>query len=998
MSAQNGTTALIKAQEVRRAYSVLTEPGQVVEVRALEASYQPQARYTETLAGYFDNIEDLVREVSKLHTAIGIYLTLQPVHPDLLHRAKNRLRSQKRDYSTPDKYVLRYRWLFIDSDPDRVSNISTTDAEHALALAHSRSIREALAQEGWPDPLEADSGNGSHLLYRIDLEVAEQTLVKRVLEGLAFRFNTPEVHIDQTVYNPAQICKLYGTLACKGDHTQKRPHRFSHLLKCPADLQIVPRDCLEAIAAPALTETKSSSLPKKHKSKASFDLEAWITEHQIETYGPQSYEGGTRYVLKRCAWDPSHTDKSAVLIQFANGALSASCRHNSCAGKKWEDFRVIFEPDAYQQKASDRSEEKGSDLALQLVSLALENGELFTTPKGERYARVQVKGYWESLLLEGKSFKRWLLHHYVTTYGSIPNTTALESAIEVLEGRAQFGETKEREVCLRLASHEGNLYLDLGNPAHEVVEITAAGWRIILDPPVCFRRAQGTLPLPRPEPGGSLQELRPFLHVGDEEWLLIQAWLLGTFHPRGPYAILALSGEHGSAKSTTTRLLRSLIDPAKAPLRKEPKDDQAFAIMAHNNYVVALDNLSQMSARLSDNMCTLATGAGDAYRKLYSNDEEMLFEDCRPQIFNGIGELATRGDLIDRCLHIELMPFAPEERQDEQTYWQRFEQARPRILGALLDAASLALRNLPQTTIQELPRMADFALWVQAAESAITGVSGAFLEAYRNNRNEGTTGEVTGSPVGEAVLKLIEQVPIWTGTATDLKKKLEEIAGVEAVRKKTWPGDARVLSNALKRLAPSLREQQVHVEIGYKRRSRYITLSATASTLLPQQETEQPSAATLDPQECNAGNAAATREILPSVVVSPASTSQPTEDATLATLDSPHKKVEEEDTDTHSREHPCTTQWEKRYAIAHEAVATNFSAGYWWCDRCALQREWMELGMQMNYPKVGVAVQKRFIIESGHEKWLEFARDAGYAMVQQALIAARQQNKEDNHA
>jgi len=126
-----------------------------------------------------------------------------------------------------------------------------------------------------------------------------------------------------------------------------------------------------------------------------------------------------------------------------------------------------------------------------------------------------------------------------------------------------------------------------------------------------------------------------------------------------PDAILAPSGEHGSAKSTTTRLLRSLIDPAKAPPRKESRDDQTFAIMAHNNYVVALDNLSHVSTRLSDNMCTLATGAGDAYRKLYYNDEETLFENCRPQIFNDIEELATRGDLIDRACISNCCPLPP---------------------------------------------------------------------------------------------------------------------------------------------------------------------------------------------------------------------------------------------------------------------------------------------------------------------------------------------------
>jgi len=223
--------SLVDPQETRRAYELLTEPGQVVEIRALEASREPNSRYRQTLGGYFDNFDDLLREISTIRIAMGIYITLQPCHPDILHRAKNKLIEQRKDFSTPDKYITKYRWLAIDSDPDRVSGISSTEEEHQKALAHSHKIREALRAQGWPEPILADSGNGSHLLYRIDLPISAKDLVERTLKGLAVRFDEDGVHVDQTLFNPSRIIKLYGTLACKGDNTDERPYRFSHILE-----------------------------------------------------------------------------------------------------------------------------------------------------------------------------------------------------------------------------------------------------------------------------------------------------------------------------------------------------------------------------------------------------------------------------------------------------------------------------------------------------------------------------------------------------------------------------------------------------------------------------------------------------------------------------------------------------------------------------------------------------------------------------------------------
>jgi hypothetical protein len=204
------------------------------------------------------------------------------------------------------------------------------------------------------------------------------------------------------------------------------------------------------------------------------------------------------------------------------------------------------------------------------------------------------------------------------------------------------------------------------------------------------------LPMPMPEEGGCLDVLRPFVNVAtDEEWRLLVSWLLAALRPRGPYPALGVHGEQGSAKSTLVRVLRSLIDPNVAALRSTPRDERDLVIAANNGWLIALDNLSHLQDWLSDALCRLATGSGFATRELYSNAEETIFAAQRPIVLNGIEELATRADLLDRAILLYLPTIPEEKRQDEQAFWQAFEQARPHILGALLDIVSAALGTLP---------------------------------------------------------------------------------------------------------------------------------------------------------------------------------------------------------------------------------------------------------------------------------------------------------------
>src|SRR5204862_7224813 len=224
------------------------------------------------------------------------------------------------------------------------------------------------------------------------------------------------------------------------------------------------------------------------------------------------------------------------------------------------------------------------------------------------------------------------------------------SALDLLEARAQF-DAPERAVNMRVAEHAGRIYLDLADEHWRAVAIDRNGWKLVGCPPVRFRRSPGMLPLPVPERGGSLEALRPFLK---KDLVLVIAWLLAALRPGGPYPLLAISGEQGSAKTVLSKLLKALIDPNIASVRAPSREERELMIAANNSHLLAFDNLSGLPVWLSDALCRLASGGSFAVRQLYTDDEEVLFEAARPILLNGIEEVISRPDLGDRAIFLTL--------------------------------------------------------------------------------------------------------------------------------------------------------------------------------------------------------------------------------------------------------------------------------------------------------------------------------------------------------
>jgi hypothetical protein len=457
--------------------------------------------------------------------------------------------------------------------------------------------------------------------------------------------------------------------------------------------------------------------------------------------------------------------------------------------------------------------------------------DLFHTATGTAFADIIIAGHRETWPIRSKRFWAFLRRCYYEATGAAASAAEIRSALDLLEARAQF-DGPQRAVHIRIAEQAGHIYLDLADEHWRAVDIGPDGWRVIGTPPVRFRRPAGMLPLPVPDRGGSIEALKPFLNLASRnDFVLIVAWLLAALRSAGPYPLLAISGEQGSAKTFLSKLLKALIDPNVAPVRALSREERELMIAANNGHLLAFDNLSGLPNWLSDALCRLATGGSFAVRQLYTDDEEILFEAARPILLNGIEDVISRPDLGDRAIFLTLPAILEARRRPEAELWREFEIARPRVLGALFDAVVHGLRALGGVQLDRLPRMADFALWATACETTLWP-AGTFARAYAANRRAAIESIIEADPVAGCVRTLMAERSAWTGSATDLLRLCAESARDQVSIGAPWAKNPRALAGRLRRAQTFLRMLDIEIAFGREGRSgaRVIRMSAPGHT------------------------------------------------------------------------------------------------------------------------------------------------------------------------
>ena len=481
-------------------------------------------------------------------------------------------------------------------------------------------------------------------------------------------------------------------------------------------------------------------------------------------------------------------------------------------------------PERIRPRRTEHPERKLRDVLKRLISSV----QLHRAADGRVFAEVPAGDRHDTYELRSRGFRDWLVDGYFHDRGYPPSSGAINGFIGVLEARARFLSAAP-SVFVRVAHHRDgdslSHYLDLGDAFGRTIQIRSTGWSVVRRPPVHFRRPEGSSRLPMPRVGGSIHLLRPYVNLGESDFHLLVAWLTAAVRPVGPYPILTIHGEQGSGKSTLARIVRLLVDPQATPLLAVPESTRDLMTIALNSWLIAFDNVSKVPGWLSDSLCRLAVGGGCAARSLRTNDDVTFLNAQRPMVLNGIDDFMKRGDLIDRSLILNLPAILPVDRLAEAEFWASFQADYPIILGALLDAAVKGLRVLPSLDLQELPRMADFALWGEAVGRGLGWPHEAFLSAYTRNRREATTEAIEDSPVAAVLLSTMPSVEKWSGTCARLHASLATAIGKKTTASARWPKSTTLFASELARLAPQLRLRGINITFGRNSERRLVTIT-----------------------------------------------------------------------------------------------------------------------------------------------------------------------------
>lgn len=506
---------------------------------------------------------------------------------------------------------------------------------------------------------------------------------------------------------------------------------------------------------------------------------------------------------------PNLPEKGDVSDWLAAGGTKEELLRLAQEAPEWDPSKQSPDKETEGKKEAKKDSEKESQ-ADALIRIATSDAFLFHNEVREGFANFLVDDHRETWQLRSKFFYYWLVNRFFKETEKSPNNQALRQALNVIEAKAVF-DGPEIKLNLRVAKDKDGIWYDLANATWQAVKITAAGWEVVNEPPILFRRYKNTAAQVTPKRGGKLDLLRKYINLKNEtDWVLLFAHIIHMFIPDVPHTVAIFYGGKGGAKTTAQRVIRKLIDPAHRDTMAMPLNKNEMALVLMTNYAPAFDNLDGLIPWQSDMLCQAATGGGISKRELYSDVDEVIISFLRCPMLNGINQVASRDDLLDRSILFKLERIEKKQRKTENDFWQEFEQDRPYILGAIFDALSGALRVYPTVKLPELPRMADFATWGYAIMEAISGSGDKFMEAYCSNIAGAVEEAVIGDVVGAAVAEFMDDKEIWEGTATELLQLLAELPSVN-IKDKEWPKQPNILTRRLNNLKSALSDYGINI-------------------------------------------------------------------------------------------------------------------------------------------------------------------------------------------
>lgn len=474
---------------------------------------------------------------------------------------------------------------------------------------------------------------------------------------------------------------------------------------------------------------------------------------------------------------------------------------------------------------SEESKNKKSqaDKLVDIVNEKHSDIELFYDEFKQPFAYINTGGRGEIWSCNGKQFKYWLSHLFWKMEHKIPHSNAVANALAVICGIA-LNEGKEYKLNNRIAQREGAIWYDLSNENWEAVRISKNGWQIVKIPPILFKRQTHQQNQTTPTANGDIKEFLSFVNVRDENKLLLLVYLVSSFIPDIPHPILVIHGPQGSAKSMLSKMIKRLVDPSILEVCDFPTTKAELAqILSHHHYVV-FDNLSYISDSNSDVLCRAVTGGGFSKRELYTNDDDIIYAFKRAINLNGINPVATKPDLLERSMLLELERISNPNRKKESLILEDFQNKLPSMVGGIFDVISKAMQIKDSIKLSDLPRMADFTEWGCAIAEALGYSKQEFLAAYFANIKSQNNQVIYDSPVCVALLDFMDQQQDWDGTMTELLVLLNNRTNNLNIdtKERAWPKSAASLSAKINNFKTNLEEAGIGISRFDKDRQRQI--------------------------------------------------------------------------------------------------------------------------------------------------------------------------------
>lgn len=456
-----------------------------------------------------------------------------------------------------------------------------------------------------------------------------------------------------------------------------------------------------------------------------------------------------------------------------------------------------------------------SNQATELYQHLSQSIQLYLDDKKVPYARIPVKNHHELVPVDSQAFKRYVRKEGRDYFDKIANTDAITQVVKQFESDAHYLGLPAK-LRNRVGWDGKDILYDMANVENTVIRVTANGWEIDESCPPVFKREEHQHPQVFPLANGNLESLFQLLHVTDEQKVLLGVWLVYCLVPDVPKVILYVQAEKGSGKTEMTKALRKLIDPSAVETLKEPNHEDRLVNQLYHHYLPVFDNINYMKAWFIRLCCTTATGESDERRKLFTDDGAVIFQFVRPIIINAINRLAIEfPDFQDRTLLHRKSRIAEEDRIEQAVFWERFEEMRPAVFGAMLDALSKAMAIKPSIQLNKTPRMADFAHWGCAIAEALGYGKDVFLEAYYQNMEMANEETILDHPIAQAIAEFMSTQQVWDGTATELLEALEDIAIDLRINtnEKVWAKSPSVLTRRLNEIRSNLLDVGIEVDI-----------------------------------------------------------------------------------------------------------------------------------------------------------------------------------------